>query len=173
MGVDEHKRASPTTVRCGVLTVSDSREARTDLSGAEIRRLLTNAGHSVLRTDIVPDEPDRIADVVKSWAGSGEIQVILVNGGTGLAPRDRTYEALEPLLDRRIDGFGELFRFLSFGEIGPAAMLSRAVAGVVGATVLFALPGSTAGCRLALERLILPELGHIVHLIRAPHARVS
>jgi molybdenum cofactor biosynthesis protein B len=150
--------------------VSDSREARTDASGAEIRRLLFGAGHSVLRSEIVPDEPDRIAEVVKRWAVSGEIEAIVVNGGTGLAPRDRTYEALEPLLDRRIDGFGELFRFLSFGEIGPAAMLSRAAAGVIGATVVFALPGSTAGCRLALEKLVLPELGHIVHQIRAPRA---
>ena len=164
MGVDEHKRAAPRCIRCAVLTVSDSRTAQTDRSGAEVRRLLVAAGHDVVRTEIVPDDPSRIAQTVTLWARSGEVQAIVVSGGTGLAPRDRTYEALTPLFNRRIDGFGELFRSLSFQEIGSAAMLSRAVAGLVDQTAVFALPGSTPGCKLALERLILPELGHIAYL---------
>ncbi len=124
------------------------------------------SGHALVAYDIVRDEPDSVRVRVSEHAKSGGVDVVLVNGGTGIAPRDTTYEAISSLLERRLDGFGELFRNLSFEEIGAAAMLSRAVAGVVGSTAIFSMPGSTAACSLAADRLILPELGHIVGLLR-------
>ena len=146
---------------CGVLTVSDTRTLDTDTSGARICELLAADGHTVAARAILPDDPEPVRAHVRRLVVEG-VEAVIITGGTGLAPRDNTYEVVDGLLDKRIDGFGELFRALSFAEIGTAAMLSRATAGIVGRTVVFALPGSPAACRLALSRLILPELPHLV-----------
>ena len=162
----KHFSQSVDSVRCAILTVSDSRTPETDGSGRTIRELLLAGGHKVHSYEIVPDNRDQIRRLVTELSGQPDCEAVLVTGGTGFAPRDVTVEAVEPLFQRRIDGFGELFRSLSFQEIGAAAMMSRAVAGVVGTTVVFAMPGSTAAVRLATTRLILPQLGHLVGLIR-------
>jgi molybdopterin adenylyltransferase len=162
MPADEHRAHAPRTVRVFVLTVSDTRTAATDTSGQAARDLCAAAGHEVVGYQILRDEPAEVRALVADLGARGAADAILVNGGTGLSRRDSTYEALERLLDKRLDGFGELFRALSFAAIGPAAMLSRALAGVHAGVVVFATPGSTAAVKLALERLILPELGHVV-----------
>lgn len=165
MSAPPHHHQPVTAARCLILTISDTRTPQTDTSGALIKERLESSGHRVAGYEILPDEPARIADRVRHWCGVGECDAMILTGGTGLAPRDTTYEAVAALLEKRLDGFGELFRMLSFQEIGPAAMLSRAVAGTRGSTVIFSLPGSTPAVRLALEKLILPELGHILALL--------
>ncbi len=145
-----------------VLTISDTRTLETETSGRAIAELLTAAGHSVVGRASVKDEPADVRRVVSEALQTSAARAIITTGGTGLAKRDSTFEALTALFDKRIDGFGELFRMLSFEEIGAAAMLSRATAGIAGGRVIFLLPGSEAAVRLAMERLILPELGHIV-----------
>jgi molybdenum cofactor biosynthesis protein B len=145
-----------------VLTISDSKTAETDTSGALIRELLMAAGHTVVGQAIVKDEPAQVQAVVGHGCADPRIQAFIMTGGTGITSRDATFEAMEGLLDKRLTGFGELFRMLSYAEIGAAAMLSRAQAGVVKGRVLFSLPGSPDACRLALEKLILPELGHLI-----------
>jgi molybdenum cofactor biosynthesis protein B len=162
---EAHREAAPDVVHCAVLTVSDTRTRDTDGSGRLIRDLLEMKGHAVVAWEIVPDEPDRIRAVVAEWAARGEVQAILTNGGTGIAARDTSYEAIAGLLDKRIDGFGELFRMLSFQEIGAAAMLSRAVAGVHNGKLIVAMPGSSNAVKLAMTRLVLPEIGHLVYEI--------
>jgi molybdopterin adenylyltransferase len=162
MTVAAHRRESPRQVACCVLTVSDTRTLATDTSGRAIADLLTRAGHVVTDRQIVPDEPDQVARAVRGQIGRPGVRVVITTGGTGIAPRDSTYEALAGLFEKRLDGFGELFRMLSFQEIGAAAMLSRATAGVAGGCVVFVLPGSEAAVRLAMEKLILPEVGHVV-----------
>ncbi|HET7094733.1 MAG TPA: MogA/MoaB family molybdenum cofactor biosynthesis protein [Thermomicrobiales bacterium] len=164
-GVAAHRAAAPEFVRCAVLTVSDTRTPDTDTSGALIREMLALAGHRVVAYDIVPDEPERIRQTVGAWIANPEVEAILSNGGTGIAARDTTYDALAGLIETRLDGFGELFRMLSFQEIGAAAMLSRAVAGVAAGTLIVAMPGSTNAVRLAMARLIVPELAHLVYEI--------
>jgi molybdenum cofactor biosynthesis protein B len=164
MGHHEHRAKAAVRAGCAVVTVSDTRTESDDRSGAAIRDALVRAGHDIVLYQIVPDDRDRISATVRTLAFREEIDAIVLTGGTGVAPRDVTYEALQPLLDRTLDGFGELFRMLSYEQVGAAAMLSRAVAGMVGTTLVFALPGSTAGCTLAVEKLILPELGHAVSL---------
>ena len=159
-----HSHATRRAVRCAVLTVSDTRSAENDGSGACIRDRLEGAGHGVAAHRIVPDERDAITAAVRSFVDDRDVDVVIITGGTGLAPRDVTYEAIDEMLRKRMDGFGELFRMLGYEQIGSAAMLSRAVAGVIETTVVFALPGSPAACELALDRLILPELGHAVSL---------
>ena len=165
MGHQQHQQlahaADLGTIRCGVITISDTRTAQNDTSGAAIRDALTQAGHAVLRYTIVPDEPAQIACLVRELEASG-CQVILTNGGTGIARRDSTFEAIDALLEKRLPGFGELFRMLSYEDIGAGAMLSRATAGTFGGALVFCLPGSTGAVRLALEKLILPELEHLV-----------
>ena len=151
---------------CAIVTVSDTRTAATDKSGQEIRRHLEGAGHRVEASDIVPDEPALVRQLLERHAADGRIEAVLLSGGTGVAARDTTFEAVSSLLTKRIDGFGELFRMLSFEEIGAAAMLSRAVAGLAGTMAVFSVPGSTAACRLAMERLIVPQLAHVVALAR-------
>jgi molybdopterin adenylyltransferase len=165
MGVADHKKAGPRSVGCAVVTVSDSRTPATDTSGALLKARLEAGGHRVVSYDILPDEPARIRDRVRGLAAAG-VEAVLLTGGTGIAPRDTTFEAVVGILERRLEGVGELFRALSYDEIGAAAMLSRAVAGTVGSTIVFAMPGSTAACGLAVDRLVLPELGHIVGLLR-------
>lgn len=164
-GAEAHRASAPDVVRCAVLTVSDTRNPDTDASGNLIRETLGFAGHNVVDYQIVPDEPEQIRRVLQDWVRRDDVQAILTNGGTGIAARDTTYDAISGLLDKRIDGFGELFRMLSWQEVGAAAMLSRAVAGVTGGTLVVAMPGSTNAVRLALTRLIVPELGHLVYEI--------
>jgi len=149
-----------------VLTVSDTRTPETDTSGAKAKELLEAGGHRVTTYAILPDEPARIRAWIEARLAEPAIQAVIVNGGTGLAPRDTTYEAVVGLLEKRLDGFGELFRMLSFQEIGAAAMLSRAVAGVARGRVLVSVPGSTAAVELALSKLVVPELGHMVGLLQ-------
>ena len=161
----QHRAYAPRSVRCAVLTVSDTRNSDTDTSGNLIREMLAFAGHTVVDYQIVPDEPDQIRRILTEWIARDDIQAVLTNGGTGIAARDTTYDAIAALLDKRIDGFGELFRMLSWQEVGPAAMLSRAVAGVAGNTLIIAMPGSTNAVRLAMTQLVSPELGHLVYEI--------
>jgi molybdenum cofactor biosynthesis protein B len=149
------------SIRCGVITISDTRTPETDTSGATIRTLLEAAGHSVARYQVVKDEPDQIAALVRELAAGG-CQVILTNGGTGISRRDSTFEAIDALIEKRLPGFGELFRMLSYAEIGAAAMLSRATAGLLGSALVFCMPGSTGAVRLAMERLIIPQLPHLI-----------
>jgi molybdenum cofactor biosynthesis protein B len=158
----QHKTYAPKSVGCFVLTISDTKTAETDASGALIRELLAGAGHRVVGAAIVRDEPAEVARIVRQAAADPGVQVILLTGGTGITSRDSTFEAVEALLDKRLPGFGELFRVLSYAEIGPAAMLSRAQLGVVHRRILASLPGSPNACRLALEKLLLPEIGHLV-----------
>lgn len=163
----EHPHApDPVSAGVALLTVSDTRTEETDRSGATARRLLTGAGHRVVDYRILPDEPDAIAEQVRRWLGREDCEVVIVSGGTGISPRDRTPEALAPLMELRLDGFGELFRMLSHEEIGSAAMLSRAAAGIGSGRPIFLLPGSKAAVVLALERLILPELAHLLTELR-------
>ena len=161
--VEQHRAAAPVAVRCAVLTVSDTRTPETDTSGSLIKFRLQAGGHEVVDYRIVRDEPALVRDTIKQWVERPDIQAILSNGGTGIAARDTTYDVVASLLDKRIDGFGELFRMLSYAEIGSAAMMSRAVAGVVRGRIVVAMPGSTNAVRLALEKLVLPELAHLVY----------
>ena len=149
-----------------LLTVSDTRTPENDRSGNVARELVEQAGHRVVDYRIVPDEPDLVARRVRAWLDRGDCEAVVVNGGTGVSKRDRTIEALDDLFETRLDGFGELFRMLSFEQIGAAAMLSRAAAGVSGGKPIFAVPGSPEAVRLALERLILPTLGHLLGELR-------
>jgi molybdenum cofactor biosynthesis protein B len=158
----EHKSTAPASVACFVLTVSDTRTADTDTSGTAIRQMLEDAGHRVTGSTIVRDEPALVAQTVTDEAAAGQARVVIITGGTGISARDSSYEAIDGLLHKRLDGFGELFRMLSYQEIGPAAMMSRATAGTRGRTAVFLLPGSEKAVRLAMDKLILPELGHIV-----------
>ncbi len=162
MSHQEHKSKGPTSVGCFVLTVSDTRTADTDTSGRAIRHLLEEAGHIVTGHTIVADEPDLVTATVRRWLADSSTRAVITTGGTGVSRRDGTFEAVDGLLQKRLDGFGEIFRALSFTEIGPAAMLSRATAGTVDAKVVFALPGSEHAVRLAMTRLIVPELAHVV-----------
>lgn len=157
----EHKAHAPKSVRCAVVTVSDTRTVETDESGQFICSTLRGAGHEVVAYEIVKDEVTALSTCVNELLRQEATEAVLLNGGTGVARRDVTVEVVESLLEKRLEGFGELFRFLSFEEIGSAAMMSRAVAGVALGTVLFAMPGSPAAVHLAMERLILPELPHL------------
>ena len=160
MSVATHRKDAPASVRCFVLTISDTRTVETDTSGDAIAQALTSAGHDVAGRRIVPDDPATVREIVR--AESRNVPVIVTTGGTGITARDSTYEAISALLDKRLDGFGELFRMLSYEQIGSAAMLSRACAGSIGTTAIFALPGSEQAVRLAMDKLILPEIGHVV-----------
>ena len=154
-----------------MLTVSDSRTPETDTSGRAIRQLLEDAGHVIISHAIVKDEPEQVASYVRARVADPSTQVVITTGGTGITARDGTFDAIDAMLEKRLDGFGELFRMLSFQEIGAAAMLSRATAGTASANglsmAIFVLPGSEAAVRLAMTRLILPELGHLAQQLRA------
>ena len=163
----EHRSAAEgLTAACAVLTVSDTRTAATDRSGDALVAALEAAGHRIVARELVADEPTRIDAVLHRWLAAGEADLLVTTGGTGVATRDTTIEVVERLLDKRLDGFGELFRMLSFREIGAAAMLSRAVGGISGRAAVFALPGSAAAVRLALDELIVPELPHLLRELR-------
>ena len=165
MSHQEHKAHGPASVACFVLTVSDTRTPDTDTSGRAIRELLAAAGHRVAAHAIVRDDPEQVRDQVLARCRDAATQVIITTGGTGITSRDGTYEAVDSLLEKRLNGFGELFRVLSFQEIGSAAMMSRATAGTVQGRVIFALPGSENAVRLAMTRLIIPELAHVVQQV--------
>jgi molybdenum cofactor biosynthesis protein B len=158
----EHKATAPKTVGCFVLTVSDTKTTETDTSGTVIRELLTAAGHRVVESRIVRDEPRDVARIVRQACARDDVQAVVLTGGTGITSRDSTFEAVEALLDKRLPGFGELFRMLSFQEIGAAAMMSRAQMGLHARRIVVSLPGSPNACRLALEKLLIPELGHLL-----------
>jgi molybdenum cofactor biosynthesis protein B len=166
MSVHEYHRGhgAHLHLNLGVLTSSDSRSAATDTSGDLIAELLAKAGHRVGYRAVVPDDLEALRAAVKEHLA--ELDGVIITGGTGIGPRDVTIEALRPLLDKELDGFGELFRMLSFQEIGSAAMMSRAIAGISNRRLVVALPGSPAACRLAMERLLIPELGHIAGLLK-------
>lgn len=149
-------------VRVAVLTFSDTRTIETDGSGAIIKELLAGAGHEVVLHEVLKDDPEPISVRIQELCSTGFVDAILTNGGTGIAPRDGAYEAVAGLLDKTLPGFGEIFRVLSFEEVGAAAMLSRAVAGIRGRTVIFSMPGSRNAVRVAMEKLICPELAHLV-----------
>jgi molybdenum cofactor biosynthesis protein B len=164
--VAEHRACGPELLRVAVLTVSDSRTLETDTSGALILRLCEEAGHRVAARVLVPDEPALIRPLLETWRDRDDVDAVLITGGTGISPRDLTIETVSGLITKMLPGYGEMFRWLSFQEIGPAAMLSRAVGGVMNHTSVFVMPGSTAAVELALSRLILPELGHMAGLVR-------
>jgi molybdenum cofactor biosynthesis protein B len=148
-------------VPTAVVTVSDTRTRETDTGGALAAELLEGAGHPVVSRTLVRDEPEAIAGALRELLARDDVRAVVLTGGTGIAPRDRTPEAVEPLLERVIPGFGELFRALSYQEIGSAALLSRALAGLAAGRVVFVLPGSRGAVRLALEKLVVPELAHL------------
>jgi molybdopterin adenylyltransferase len=158
-----HRKDAPASVRCFVLTISDTRTVDNDTGGDTIASALQAAGHVIAGRAIVKDDPPAVQRAVKSAA---DADVVITTGGTGIASRDGTYEALSALFEKRIDGFGELFRMLSYEQVGSAAMMSRACAGTIGRTAVFALPGSPQAVRLAVDKLILPEIGHVVRELR-------
>jgi molybdenum cofactor biosynthesis protein B len=160
----EHQAQAPASVACAVVTVSDTRTLLDDRSGAAIVELLEAAGHRVVARTIVPDEKRALEATVLEQVAAPAVQVVLITGGTGAAPRDQSPETIEPLFTKPLSGFGELFRMLSYQEIGAAAMLSRACAGLIDRTAVFLMPGSTPAVKLAMERLIVPELGHVAKL---------
>jgi molybdenum cofactor biosynthesis protein B len=161
VSTEQHRATAPSSVRCFVLTISDTRTTENDSSGDLIVGLLVTAGHVLAGRTLVKDDPAAVrAAIINGRIGA--TQAIITTGGTGITSRDSTYETIAAMLDKRLDGFGELFRMLSFHEIGAAAMLSRACAGTIGRTAVFSLPGSESAVRLAMTKLILPEIGHVV-----------
>ncbi len=162
MSVTEHKKQAPKEVRCKIVTISDTRTEETDKSGQLLHELLKEAGHTVTSYEIVKDDKESIQQAVLAGYHREDVDVVLTNGGTGITKRDVTIEAVSALLDKEIVGFGELFRMISYLEdIGSSAMLSRAIGGTIGRKVVFSMPGSSGAVRLAMNKLILPELGHI------------
>ena len=169
MAVEEHRKRAPASASFAVITVSDTRTQATDTGGEAAREGLESAGHRVVRRAIVPDEGRAISGALREALADPSVEAVILTGGTGIAPRDRTIEAVSAILEKRLDGFGEIFRALSFEEIGAAAILSRALAGTAWGKAIFALPGSPKGVSLAVKRLIAPEIGHILgELRRAP-----
>lgn len=158
----DHKAHAPRRIGCMVITCSDSRTPETDTSGRLIRKELQAAGHHVAAYHLVKDEPKRIKAMIATAAGDRSVQVVIINGGTGISRRDSTFEAVDALLEKRLVGFGEIFRYLTYQDIGSPAIMSRATAGVYRGRVIFSTPGSEGAVRLAMRKLILPELGHVV-----------
>jgi molybdenum cofactor biosynthesis protein B len=158
-----HRKDAPASVRCFVLTISDTRTDSNDASGDAIASALQAAGHVIAGRAIVKDDPPAVQRAVQS---ASNVDVVITTGGTGFTSRDGTYEALTALFEKRMDGFGELFRMLSYEQVGSAAMMSRACAGTIGRTAVFSLPGSPDAVRLAMDKLILPEIGHVVRELR-------
>jgi molybdopterin adenylyltransferase len=160
--VHKHRDAAPDVVRVAVLTISDTRTPETDTGGDAAEELLRGAGHEVVGRGIVPDEPAQIKAEIVDLLVRPDVDAVITTGGTGISARDTTYEVVERMLDKKLDGFGEIFRMLSYEEIGAAAILSRAVAGAVGAKLVACLPGSRNAVRLAVEKLLAPELSHVI-----------
>lgn len=154
-------------VNCAIITVSDSRTPETDKSGQLIHQFLQKATYPILDYRIVKDEPTEITELLKKYSQIPELDACILNGGTGIAPRDTTYDALEQLLEKTLPGFGEIFRTLSYAEIGSRAIASRAIAGVFQGKLIFSVPGSSNAVKLAMEQLIIPELAHLVKVLRS------
>jgi molybdenum cofactor biosynthesis protein B len=162
MSVHEHKEKGKKSIRCFVITVSDTRDEGTDTSGQTIKKFLADEGHQAMGYQIVKDEPVQIETLLNQALSQSDVDAVIVNGGTGISPRDGTYEVVSRFLEKKLDGFGEIFRYLSYLDIGSAAIMSRAAAGTAGGKVLISLPGSRGAVTLAMEKLILPELRHMV-----------
>ena len=158
----QHEAQGPQLVRCAVITVSDTRTVATDTGGQSVVDLLTAAGHQVVAREIIPDEPETMRPLVQTLGNRGDIEAILMTGGTGISSRDQTFETVSSLFTKPLPGYGEVFRMLSYQEIGPAAILSRAVGGLMGRKVLLTMPGSPTAVKLAMEKIILPELPHLL-----------
>ena len=158
----QHKAHAPTKVGCLVITCSDTRTTETDTSGRLIMKLLAEQGHETAGYHVVKDEPAQITSTITAGLTNDAVQAVIVNGGTGISRRDSTFEAVDALLEKRLVGFGEIFRYLTYQDIGSPAIMSRATAGIVKGRILFSTPGSENAVRLAMEKLILPELGHLV-----------
>ena len=164
--VHRHRDSAPDTVRVAVLTISDTRTPETDTGGDTIDELMRGAGHEVVERDIVEDDATRIRTVLLDLLARSDIDAVITTGGTGISTRDTTYEVVDRMLEKRLDGFGEIFRMLSYEEVGAAAVLSRAVAGAIGDKLVACLPGSRNAVRLAVEKLLVPEIAHIVFELR-------
>jgi molybdopterin adenylyltransferase len=164
--VRQHRHEAPDHVRVAVLTISDSRTPETDTGGEAIQEILRQAGHEITVRDLVKDAPDEIRQRLAVFLDRADVDAVITTGGTGISLRDSTYEVVDGMLEKRLDGFGEIFRMLSYEEIGAAAMLSRAVAGTVGRRFVAALPGSANAARLATEKLLAPEMPHVVFELR-------
>jgi molybdenum cofactor biosynthesis protein B len=162
----EHRSEAPHRVRCAIVTVSDTRTLATDRGGPLIAERLAAAGHEVVAREIVPDEPATMRALLKKLGQRNDVDAILMTGGTGIGSRDQTFETVSGLLDKILPGYGELFRMLSFEQVGAAAMLSRAIGGLLSGKILLTMPGSPAAVQLAMDRLIVPELGHLVREAR-------
>lgn len=162
----EHKHDAPKSIGCMVITCSDTRTPETDGSGQLIQRLLKDNGHTIAAYHLVKDDPAQIKERIAEGTAHDAVQAIIINGGTGISRRDSTFEAVDALLEKRLDGFGEVFRYLTYQDIGSPAIMSRATAGIIKGRVLFSTPGSENAVRLAMEKLILPELGHLVKELR-------
>ena len=162
MSVHEHKEKGPRSIRCFVITVSDTRDESTDTSGQTIKKFLTDERHEAAGYRIVRDEPTEIEAALVEALGTHNVDAVIVNGGTGIAPRDGTYEVVSRFLEKKLDGFGEIFRYLSYLDIGSAAVMSRAAAGSARGKILISLPGSKGAVTLAMEKLVLPEIRHMV-----------
>lgn len=162
---EAHRAEGPARVRCAVITLSDTRTEANDKSGAFIKAGLHEEDHEVGLYRVIKDDPDQLRTAIDEAADAGDIQIVLTNGGTGITSRDTTYETLTGMFEKKLDGFGEIFRVLSFQEIGAAAMLSRAVAGTYRGMIVMSMPGSTNAVKLAMDKLILPELSHLVREI--------
>ena len=168
--VEKHRDASPERVRVAVLTISDTRTPETDTGGNAIVELMREAGHEVSRREIVEDDAPRIEMILQEFLADASVDAVITTGGTGISARDTTYEVVSRLIDKKLDGFGELFRMLSYEEIGAAAVLSRAVAGASASKFVASLPGSTNAVRLAMEKLLVPEIPHVVFELRKHRA---
>lgn len=162
----QHRSEAPSRIGCAVLTLSDTRTLETDSGGQTVVDGLTAAGHEVLVREILREDPDALRSRLVQLGDDPRVDAVLMTGGTGIGSRDQTYQAVSQLVDTPLPGYGELFRMLSYAEIGAAAMLSRAMGGLMGRTVVLSMPGSRAAVRLAMEKLILPELGHLVREAR-------
>jgi molybdopterin adenylyltransferase len=163
---EQHEAQGPPSARCAVITVSDTRTVENDTGGQTLIDHLTAAGHLVVVREIIPDEPTRMRPLLESLRDKGDLDAILMTGGTGITTRDQTYETVSSLLDKPLPGYGEIFRMLSFQEIGPAAILSRALGGLLGRKLLLTMPGSPAAVRLAMEKIIIPQLPHLLREAR-------
>jgi len=167
MSTEQHKKEAPKKVNCKVITVSDTRTKETDKSGSLIMKMLEENSHSIHDYEIVTDDYEVIEEAIQKGCLEKEIDVVLINGGTGIARRDVTVEVVQGLLEKELTGFGEIFRMLSYLEdIGSAAILSRSIAGVAHGTAIFSMPGSSGAVKLAMEKLIIPEITHVVREIR-------
>lgn len=161
-----HRQSAQSSIACAVITVSDTRTEDTDKSGQLIKALLEGAGHAIHAYHIIKDEPSKIRPLLDALLKQPDVEALILNGGTGVARRDVTFDVVSALVEKPLPGFGELFRALSYEEIGSAAMLSRAMAGAIGDKVIYSMPGSSGAVKLAMERLVLPELPHIVYELR-------